>query len=119
MANSDTTQFINLHAITKRYAGVVALDGVDFSVAPGEAVCLAGENGSGKSTLIKIISGVEQATEGAINIGGEAIAQNNPRIAASHGVMVIFQDFSLFPNLTVCPHSSGSGRRCFRRRSGS
>ncbi len=93
--------FIELHGITKRYAGVTALDDVDFVVQPGEAVCLAGENGSGKSTLIKIICGVEQATQGAIRIGGREQTALNPRVAAAAGVMVIFQDFSLFPNLSV------------------
>jgi len=93
--------FIDMRAITKRYAGVTALDSVDFTVQPGEAVCLVGENGSGKSTLIKIISGVEPATDGAIKIAGQAYPVLNPRISAAAGVMVIFQDFSLFPNLSV------------------
>ncbi|WP_245191040.1 sugar ABC transporter ATP-binding protein [Jannaschia formosa] len=80
---------------------MTALDEVDFVVAPGEAVCLAGENGSGKSTLIKVLSGVEQPTEGTIRIGGERMTGLTPRRAAAAGVLVIFQDFSLFPNLTV------------------
>ncbi|MEN0001259.1 MAG: sugar ABC transporter ATP-binding protein, partial [Pseudomonadota bacterium] len=120
MAEPDATPFIDLRAITKRYAGVTALEGVDFAVNPGEAVCLAGENGSGKSTLIKIISGVEQPTEGTIEIDGHAIGQNNPRIAAARGVMVIFQDFSLFPNLPVYeniayPTQMNAHRRFFDR----
>lgn len=101
MSSDHDTAFIDLRAITKRYAGVTALDSVDFTVQPGEAVCLAGENGSGKSTLIKIISGVEPATEGSVHIAGQERAVLNPRISAAAGVMVIFQDFSLFPNLSV------------------
>ncbi len=101
MSSDHDTAFIDLRAITKRYAGVTALDSVDFTVQPGEAVCLAGENGSGKSTLIKIISGVEPATEGSVRIAGEERPVLNPRISAAAGVMVIFQDFSLFPNLDV------------------
>lgn len=101
MAHVSEDAFIDLVGITKRYAGVTALDSVDFSVQPGEAVCLAGENGSGKSTLIKIISGVEKVTEGRIRIGGKERPVLNPRISAAAGVMVIFQDFSLFPNLSV------------------
>lgn len=101
MSSDHDTAFIDLRAITKRYAGVTALDSVDFTVQPGEAVCLAGENGSGKSTLIKIISGVEPATEGSIRIAGQERTSLNPRISAAAGVMVIFQDFSLFPNLSV------------------
>lgn len=101
MSADHETAFIDLRAITKRYAGVTALDSVDFTVQPGEAVCLAGENGSGKSTLIKIISGVEPATQGSIRIAGQERAYLNPRISAAAGVMVIFQDFSLFPNLSV------------------
>ncbi|MFK7763008.1 MAG: sugar ABC transporter ATP-binding protein [Roseobacter sp.] len=101
MSSDHDTAFIDLRAITKRYAGVTALDSVDFTVQPGEAVCLAGENGSGKSTLIKIISGVEPATEGSVYIAGQERPVLNPRISAAAGVMVIFQDFSLFPNLSV------------------
>lgn len=101
MSSDHDTAFIDLRAITKRYSGVTALDSVDFTVQPGEAVCLAGENGSGKSTLIKIISGVEPATEGVVRIAGKEHPVLNPRISAAAGVMVIFQDFSLFPNLSV------------------
>lgn len=124
MANPDayptTEPLIDLRAITKRYAGVTALDTVDFTVAAGEAVCLAGENGSGKSTLIKIISGVEEHTNGDIYIDGAKVDHNNPRIAAAHGVMVIFQDFSLFPNLQVYeniayPSQLGAQNRLFDR----
>ncbi len=124
MANPDvsatTEPLIDLRAITKRYAGVTALDTVDFTVAAGEAVCLAGENGSGKSTLIKIISGVEQHTEGDIYIDSAKVDHNNPRIAAAQGVMVIFQDFSLFPNLHVYeniayPSQLGAHNRLFDR----
>ena len=92
---------VEMTGVTKYYAGVTALDGVDFTVNAGEAVCLAGENGSGKSTLIKILSGVERPSAGDIRIGGERMTGLNPRKAASAGVMVIFQDFSLFPNLSV------------------
>lgn len=101
MAAPKPDAFVAMTGITKRYAGVTALEGVDFHVAAGEAVCLAGENGSGKSTLIKILAGVEQPTEGAIRIGGTLRDRLNPRVSAAAGIMVIFQDFSLFPNLTV------------------
>ncbi|MDJ1007409.1 MAG: sugar ABC transporter ATP-binding protein [Paracoccaceae bacterium] len=101
MTEPHTGALVEMTGVTKRYSGVTALDEVDFTVAAGEAVCLAGENGSGKSTLIKILSGVEQATAGEIRIGGQAMTHLNPRTATAAGVMVIFQDFSLFPNLSV------------------
>ena len=101
MALPDPDAFVSMVGVTKRYAGVTALDNVDFRVSAGEAVCLAGENGSGKSTLLKILAGVEQPTEGVIHIDGLQKDQLNPRLSAAAGIMVIFQDFSLFPNLTV------------------
>jgi len=116
MSHASSTAFIDLEGITKRYAGVVALDGVDFAVQPGEAVCLAGENGSGKSTLIKIVSGVEQATEGTVRIGGELQSTLNPRVSAAAGVMVIFQDFSLFSNLSVFENIAFSTQLTAHRR---
>lgn len=109
-----------MKGVTKNYAGVVALDNVDFSVAKGEAICLVGENGSGKSTLIKILAGVEQASSGLISIAGNSFTTLNPRSAAAAGVMVVFQDFSLFPNLTVAENIAfstqlGQHRRFFNK----
>ncbi|MFK8033947.1 MAG: sugar ABC transporter ATP-binding protein [Hyphomicrobiales bacterium] len=101
MTDAPTDAFIKMKGVTKRYAGVTALDDVDFTIHPGEAVCLAGENGSGKSTLIKLLAGVEQLTSGEIHINGQHHTNLNPRISSAAGVMVIFQDFSLFPNLSV------------------
>jgi simple sugar transport system ATP-binding protein len=92
---------VRMTGVTKTYAGITALDGVDFDVRAGEAVCLAGENGSGKSTLIKILAGVERPDRGAIALDGAPQAAMTPTAAAGGGIAVIFQDFSLFPNLSV------------------
>lgn len=97
----DTDPLIALDGITKTYSGITALADAGFTIAAGEAVCLAGENGSGKSTLIKILAGVEQPDRGEIRIAGVAQGALNPRLSAAAGIMVIFQDFSLFPNLSV------------------
>lgn len=88
----------------------------------GEAVCLAGENGSGKSTLIKILAGVEPPTAGTIALDGTTRNGLAPREAVAAGVMVIYQDFSLFPNLSVAENIGfaselGAGQRlCNTRR---
>lgn len=117
---TEAQAFIDMRGVTKRYAGVVALDGVDFTVRRGEAVCLAGENGSGKSTLIKILAGVERPSSGEIHIDGVRHTDITPRVSAGAGVMVIFQDFSLFPNLTVAENIAfatqlTAHRRFFRK----
>ena len=85
----------------KSFGGVQALKGVDLTIRCGEIHCLAGENGSGKSTLIKVISGAHEPTKGEIYIEGERILHLNPIIAIEHGIQVIYQDFAIFPNLTV------------------
>jgi len=77
------------------------LDRVSFQIAPGEVRCLAGENGSGKSTVIKVLSGVHRADSGEVVLAGASRAAMTPREAIAAGVQVIYQDFSLFPNLTV------------------
>jgi len=92
---------IELRHIVKRFGGVKALDDVCLRINPGEIHCLAGENGSGKSTLIKIISGVYQPDEGEIRIDGKLIDKLDPVRSVHHGIQVIYQDFSLFGNLTV------------------
>lgn len=87
--------------LTKTYGGVRALDDVSIDFQAGEVHCLAGENGSGKSTLIKIMSGVVVPDSGHIDLGGEPIERLTPTEAVRAGVHVIFQDFSLLPNLSV------------------
>jgi len=87
--------------IVKSFGGAKALSGVSLSVTGGEVHCIAGENGSGKSTLIKIMSGVHAPDSGIIQLGDKTFTQLSPREAVREGVQVIFQDFSLLPNLTV------------------
>jgi simple sugar transport system ATP-binding protein len=97
-------QFLEMSRISKFYAGVRALDNVDFSLEKGEIHCLVGENGSGKSTLIKIISGVEKPEEGAnILLEGKKLDIDHftSKNSIDNGIHVIYQDLSLFPNLTV------------------
>lgn len=92
---------IAVRDISKAFAGVQALDGITLEIAPGEIHCLAGENGSGKSTLIKVISGVYTPDSGTVEMNGKTFSQLTPIEAISNGVQVIYQDFSVFPNLTV------------------
>lgn len=87
--------------IVKNFGGVQALIDLSVTFQAGSVHCLAGENGSGKSTLIKIISGVERPDAGTIIVGGKEYSHFQPPEALAAGVQVIFQDFSLLPNLTV------------------
>ncbi|MCW2256850.1 simple sugar transport system ATP-binding protein [Providencia alcalifaciens] len=94
--------FISLGNISKTFYGVKALDNMALTLLPGEVHCLAGQNGCGKSTLIKIISGVYQPDTGAnIVIAGKSYSQLSPIDSVKAGIQVIYQDLSLFPNLTV------------------
>jgi simple sugar transport system ATP-binding protein len=94
--------FLALRGISKRFGGVQALNNVDLTIAEGEIHCLVGENGSGKSTLIKILAGVEAPDpDGEITGGGHSRAALTPGESHALGIQVIYQDLSLFPNLTV------------------
>jgi len=92
---------ISVRNVSKSFAGVHALRDINLEILPGEIHCLAGENGSGKSTLIKIISGVYEPDAGTIELNGKVHARLTPIEAILNGVQVIYQDFSVFPNLTV------------------
>ena len=92
---------LEMSGICKSFAGVKALDHVNFRVRPGKVMCLAGENGCGKSTLVKIISGVYTKDEGEVLFEGHPISKITPAEATKLGIQVIYQDLSIFPNLTV------------------
>lgn len=93
---------IELRKVSKVYPGVRALDNVNFEIGRGEVHCLVGQNGCGKSTMIKIISGVEKPEpESQIYMNGDLMKNINTETSMAKGVQVIYQDLSLFPNLTV------------------
>jgi len=90
-----------MKGVHKFFSGVHALNNVDFAIRPGRVMCLAGENGCGKSTLVKIISGVYERDSGEVWFSGESITKTIPAEASRRGIQVIYQDLSIFPNLTV------------------
>ena len=92
---------LELRGITKRYAGVVALDDVSIGVEPGEVHALVGENGAGKSTLLKILSGVVAPTAGSIVVDGEPVVAHSLGAARRAGIAMIHQELQQVPELTV------------------
>ena len=102
--------FLDLQAISKHFGGVVALRNVDLSLPTGQVHCLVGENGSGKSTLIKIIAGVLRPEPGGrIVIEGREYPHLDPVQSTACGIQVIYQDLSLFPNLSVAENIAVAG----------
>ena len=95
------TELLSAHAITKRYPGVTALDGVDFTIGRGEVHALLGHNGAGKSTLIKILTGDLRPDEGRITMDGERVDLNSPADALRAGIRVVTQERNLIPALSV------------------
>ncbi|MDO4473208.1 MAG: sugar ABC transporter ATP-binding protein [Eubacteriales bacterium] len=93
--------FLKLENIKKSFGGVQALKGVDLEIKKGEILCLAGQNGCGKSTLIKVISGAHEQTSGDYYLEGKKVEHLKPIDAIKAGIQVIYQDFAVFPNLTV------------------
>ena len=87
--------------ISKSYAGVSALKAVSFELERGEVRALVGENGAGKSTLIKILTGAVQPDSGVVELDGRAVIDNNPHLSRALGIVAIYQQPSLFPDLTV------------------
>jgi ABC-type sugar transport system ATPase subunit len=90
-----------MERMTKRFPGVLALDGVSLDIAPGEVHGLLGENGAGKSTLLKILSGAYQPDEGAIIFGGRPLTIATPLEAQRQGIVTIYQEFNLIPTMSV------------------
>jgi simple sugar transport system ATP-binding protein len=98
--------FLEARNISKTFVGVKALDNVDLTIGKGEIHCLIGENGSGKSTLIKVIGGIHKADSGTVSIEGNVLSGKDAIESIRAGVQIIYQDLSLFPNLTVAENIS-------------
>ena len=92
---------VEMRGITKRFAGLLANDAVDFDLASGEIHALLGENGAGKSTLMKILYGFYQPDAGEIRLRGTPVRFRSPRDALGRGLGMVFQQFMLVPSLSV------------------
>ena len=92
---------LSLSKATKLYAGIPAIDGVDFDLRRGEIHALVGENGAGKSTLTKVMAGVVTLTSGTMAVDGAEVSPKSPLEARQLGVAMVFQENSLVPTMTV------------------
>jgi len=97
---------LEVKGLSKSYVGVQALDDVSLTIDKGEVHCLIGENGSGKSTLIKIIGGAILPDSGSVSIKGKEYPRLHAIDAIREGIQIIYQDLSLYPNLTVAENIS-------------
>ena len=95
----ETTK-LSMQGIQKEFAGVKALDGVNFELRPGEVHALLGINGAGKSTLIKILSGVYQKDAGSIQLDGKPVEINSTQDAINSGIATVYQDPQMIPSFT-------------------
>ena len=100
-ADSIPTPVVEMTGITIRFPGVLALDGVDFTLRPGEVHSLMGENGAGKSTLIKALTGVYPIDAGRIVVSGEERVFSSTADAQAAGISTVYQEVNLAPNLSV------------------
>jgi len=89
---------VELRGVTKLWGETRAVDGISFRVEPGHLVALLGPSGCGKSTTLRLIAGLEEASEGAILIAGRDVTHAPP---ANRGIAMVFQNYALFPHLTV------------------
>ena len=115
MMDTVMTPILELKGITKKYGGVPAVEGVDFTLNKGEVHALCGENGAGKSTLTKIMAGVVEPTEGEMVLDGKKVQFRNPVEAQSEGIAMVFQETSLVPTMTVGQNLYLGNEKLFNR----
>jgi multiple sugar transport system ATP-binding protein len=90
---------LSLNGVTKRYpGGVEAVSGLDLDVADGEFMVLVGPSGCGKTTALRMVAGLEDVTEGTIEVGGRVVNELSPR---ERDMAMVFQNYALYPHMTV------------------
>jgi fructose transport system ATP-binding protein len=97
----DPAPILEAHELVKHFGHVVALDGADLELYPGEILAIIGDNGAGKSTLIKALSGALQPDDGEIRLDGEKAHFRSPRDAQRAGIETVYQDLAVAPALDI------------------
>ncbi|MFB0994345.1 MAG: ATP-binding cassette domain-containing protein, partial [Paracoccaceae bacterium] len=92
---------IQLHNVTKRFPGIIAVDNVSLEIYPGEVHVLLGENGAGKSTLVEILAGLQKPDDGCVKLNGQQVDLISPLASLEAGISTVFQHSMLVPTLTV------------------
>lgn len=100
-AEDEPAPRLEVIGLSKSFLGANALEGVSFSIIPGEVLALIGENGAGKSTLIRVLSGAHRPDAGEVFVNGEKVDILGPRMAEDLGIATVYQELSLFPELSV------------------
>jgi ABC-type Fe3+/spermidine/putrescine transport system ATPase subunit len=98
---------LDVRGLTKRYGHSAAIEDVSFSVGDGELVCVVGPSGCGKTTLLRCVAGLLMPDSGRIAIGGRIAFSSSPRVAVraeARGVGLVFQDYALWPHMSVRQH---------------
>src|SRR5580704_13148204 len=98
---NDAPPLLHIRGVAKTFGAVRALRSADLEIRSGEAHALTGANGAGKSTLVKIITGVFPADEGEMSLGGVQVAFRSPAEARKAGIVSVYQDPAIVPDLTV------------------
>lgn len=98
---SPEPPILEARGLVKRFGHVVALNGADFELYPGEILAVIGDNGAGKSTLIKALSGALQPDEGEIELDGDRVHFRSPRDARRAGIETVYQDLAVVPGLDI------------------
>jgi ribose transport system ATP-binding protein len=117
---SEATLLIEACDVAKRFDSVIALKAASLQVRPGEVHGLMGANGAGKSTLVKIITGVFPADSGQISVKGVVRSFRSPAEARRAGIVSVYQDPALVPDLTIAQNMRLAGasidavRKCWR-----
>lgn len=92
---------VEMRGITKSFPGIVACNGVDLVVQPGDVLAVVGENGAGKTTLMNVLYGMYQPDEGEILLNGERLVVSTPEVAIEHHIGMVHQHFTLVPSFTI------------------
>lgn len=115
ITNASSDVLLSLNNVTKEYRGVAAIRDVSFDLKRGECHALLGENGAGKSTLSKLISGVVEPTSGEVFLNGKPLRISTPAEARKNGIVMVHQETSLVPSMTVAQNLFLGDEQLFNR----